>query len=105
MGLTLISLQIDVLEHAGMTNLVLLQTVLDEVKNRNSATYTRIRGVIQDADKHACAFTNEHHRETYIERNQNESANDRNDRGLCKAGTPPHPPSPAGGAGYVFGNV
>jgi exosome complex exonuclease DIS3/RRP44 len=103
MWLTLISLQIDVLEHAGMTNLVLLQTVLDEVKNRNSATYTRIRGVIQDADKHACAFTNEHHRETYIERNPNESANDRNDRGLYKART--SPPSPAGSAGFVCGNV
>lgn len=45
-----------------MTNMVLLQTVLEEVKNRNSATYSRIRGVIGQSEKHCYAFTNEHHR-------------------------------------------
>lgn len=61
-GLNLNRVQIDLLEHPAVTNLILLQTVLDEVKNRNSATYSRARGIIQQSDKHAYAFTNEHHR-------------------------------------------
>ncbi|XP_025053091.1 exosome complex exonuclease RRP44 isoform X1 [Alligator sinensis] len=33
-------------------------------------------------DKHFYSFTNEHHRETYIEQEQGESSNDRNDRAI-----------------------
>eukprot|EP00124_Ichthyophonus_hoferi_P005139 Ihof_evm2s678 gene=Ihof_evmTU2s678 len=74
--------QIDMLEQEAMKNIIICQTVLGEVKNRNNATYNRIRKVISDNEKHFYAFTNEHHRETYIERIPDESSNDYNDRAI-----------------------
>eukprot|EP01134_Creolimax_fragrantissima_P000116 CFRG0116T1 len=74
--------QIDVMEHASISNMIILQTVLDEVKNQNSAVYTRLRTLIADVDKHTYVFTNEHHRSTFVERLPKESSNDRNDRAI-----------------------
>lgn len=68
-------------ERGLFTNLILLQTVLDEVRSNNQKMYTRVRAFIA---KHpnAIVFCNEHHRSTYIERVQGESPNDRNDRAI-----------------------
>ncbi|KNC77921.1 exosome complex exonuclease RRP44 [Sphaeroforma arctica JP610] len=74
--------QIDLLEHANITNIIILQTVLDEVKNQNTAIYTRLRAIITNHEKHAYVFTNEHHRDVFVERLPKESSNDRNDRAI-----------------------
>ena len=42
--------------------MIFVQTVLEEVKNRNPATYNRARAIIADPAKQSYAFTNEHHR-------------------------------------------
>ena len=39
--------QIDLLEHPKVTNIVLLTTVLDEVKHRSAALYTRAREMVK----------------------------------------------------------
>ncbi|XP_053471180.1 exosome complex exonuclease RRP44 isoform X2 [Ictalurus furcatus] len=41
-----------------------------------------MKDAIHDQGKHFYTFTNEHHRETFVEREQGESANDRNDRAI-----------------------
>uniref|UniRef100_A0A672TPA5 Protein DIS3 homolog n=1 Tax=Strigops habroptila TaxID=2489341 RepID=A0A672TPA5_STRHB len=74
--------QIDILEDPVIKNVIVLQTVLQEVRNRSVPVYKRIRDVIQTPEKHFYSFTNEHHRETYIEQKKGETSNDRNDRAI-----------------------
>uniref|UniRef100_A0A8C7E4L9 Protein DIS3 homolog n=1 Tax=Naja naja TaxID=35670 RepID=A0A8C7E4L9_NAJNA len=65
-------LQIDVLEDAALGNAIVLQTVLQEVRKH----------AIAAPEKHFYSFANEHHKETYIEQERGEIANDRNDRAI-----------------------
>ncbi|XP_039225656.1 exosome complex exonuclease RRP44 [Crotalus tigris] len=74
--------QIDVLEDAAIGNVIIPQTVLQEVRKRSAAVYGRIKDAIATPEKHFYAFTNEHHKETYIEQERGENANDRNDRAI-----------------------
>uniref|UniRef100_A0A8V0X405 DIS3 homolog, exosome endoribonuclease and 3'-5' exoribonuclease n=1 Tax=Gallus gallus TaxID=9031 RepID=A0A8V0X405_CHICK len=74
--------QIDILEDPVIKNVIVLQTVLQEVRSRSAPVYKRIRDVIGNPEKHFYSFTNEHHRETYIQQEQGESSNDRNDRAI-----------------------
>ncbi|XP_076159782.1 exosome complex exonuclease RRP44 [Alosa pseudoharengus] len=74
--------QIDVLEDPLIRNVIILQTVLQEVRHRSGPAYKRIKDAIHNKEKHFYTFTNEHHRETFIEREPGESANDRNDRAI-----------------------
>jgi exosome complex exonuclease DIS3/RRP44 len=53
---------IDVLEDPAIRNVIVLQTVLQEVRNRSAPIYKRIRDVTSNQDKHFYTFTNEHHR-------------------------------------------
>lgn len=74
--------QIDVLEDPVFTNVILLQTVLQEVQHLNASVYKRIRELISSKQRKFFVFSNEHHRETYVERRKEESPNDRNDRAI-----------------------
>lgn len=74
--------QIDILEDPAIQNVIILQTVLQEVRHRSAPVYKRIKDVIHNPDKHFYTFTNEHHKDTYIEQEQGEGANDRNDRAI-----------------------
>lgn len=74
--------QIDVLEDPVIQNVIILQTVLQEVRHRSAPIYRRLKDLIHEKEKHFYSFTNEHHRETFIEREPGESANDRNDRAI-----------------------
>uniref|UniRef100_A0A1A7Y0C5 Exosome complex exonuclease RRP44 n=1 Tax=Iconisemion striatum TaxID=60296 RepID=A0A1A7Y0C5_9TELE len=74
--------QIDVLEDPVIRNVIILQTVLQEVRHRSAPVYKRLKDIIHEKEKHFYTFTNEHHRETFIERQPGESANDRNDRAI-----------------------
>jgi len=68
-------------ERVLFSNLIFLQTVLDEVRSNNIKLYTRVRTFIA-AHPHAYVFCNEHHRSTYVDREEGESPNDRNDRAI-----------------------
>uniref|UniRef100_A0A8C5CZM8 DIS3 homolog, exosome endoribonuclease and 3'-5' exoribonuclease n=1 Tax=Gadus morhua TaxID=8049 RepID=A0A8C5CZM8_GADMO len=74
--------QIDVLEDPLIRNVIILQTVLQEVRHRSAPVYKRLKDIIHEKEKHFYTFTNEHHRDTFIEREPGESANDRNDRAI-----------------------
>ncbi|MEE6507477.1 hypothetical protein FKM82_024497 [Ascaphus truei] len=77
--------QIDILEDPVIQNVILLQTVLQEVRRRSAPVYKRTRDLFSNPEKYFYTFTNEHHRETYIEQEQGENANDRNDRAIRTA--------------------
>uniref|UniRef100_A0A3Q2Q0V1 DIS3 homolog, exosome endoribonuclease and 3'-5' exoribonuclease n=1 Tax=Fundulus heteroclitus TaxID=8078 RepID=A0A3Q2Q0V1_FUNHE len=74
--------QIDVLEDPVIRNVIILQTVLQEVRHRSATVYKRLKDIAHEPGRHFYTFTNEHHRETFIEREPGESANDRNDRAI-----------------------
>ncbi|XP_068183620.1 exosome complex exonuclease RRP44 [Antennarius striatus] len=74
--------QIDILEDPVIRNVIILQTVLQEVRHRSAPVYKRLKDIIHEKEKQFYTFTNEHHRETFIEREPGETANDRNDRAI-----------------------
>jgi exosome complex exonuclease DIS3/RRP44 len=51
--------QTDLMENSALTNLIMLQTVLEEVKHQNMNIYKRIREAIQDESRHIYVFNNE----------------------------------------------
>lgn len=74
--------QMDVLDNPAFTNVVVLQTVLDEVRNRSLPLYNRLRALISDPDRKFWQFYNDFHRGASVVRNAHESPNDRNDRAI-----------------------
>ncbi|KAJ3443927.1 exosome complex exonuclease rrp44 [Anaeramoeba flamelloides] len=77
--------QIDALEQSKLTNIIILSTVLDEVRGNSMKTYKRIRKLCSAQERHFYVFSNENHRDTYVERLKGESVNDRNDRAIMVA--------------------
>lgn len=76
---------LDIIENAAFTDVILLQTVLDEVKNRSLPLYQKVRAMVNMHARRFFVFSNEHHRETYLAKQEGESDNDRNDRAIRKA--------------------
>ncbi|KAL4186407.1 hypothetical protein AMTRI_Chr09g13970 [Amborella trichopoda] len=74
--------QIDLLENAAISGVVVLSVVLDEVKNKNLAVYNRLRTLCGNPAKKFFVFSNEHHKDTYVKAMVGESPNDRNDRAI-----------------------
>lgn len=82
---TNIALQaMDVLElKSSFFDMIIPQTVLEEVRNRSMPTYTRLRTLTKDSDeKRVYVFHNEFRKETHTLRLKNETINDRNDRAI-----------------------
>ncbi|CAH2105368.1 unnamed protein product [Euphydryas editha] len=77
--------QIDVLEEDALKNVIILQTVLEEVKHQNTAIFQRLLEIIGNKKRNFYSFVNEHHKDTYVERKPGEKQNDRNDRAIRKA--------------------
>ena len=74
--------QIDLLERPALTDVIVLQTVLDEVQHNKISLHRRLRTLIADETRRFHVFSNEFHRATYCSRHVGESPNDRNDRAI-----------------------
>ena len=74
--------QIDLLERPALTDVIVLQTVLDEVRHNKLSVSKRLRSIIADEQRRFHVFCNEFHRETFVARRPGESPNDRNDRAI-----------------------
>jgi exosome complex exonuclease DIS3/RRP44 len=70
---------------AAFHDVVVLQTVLEEVKNQSLPLYHRLLNLTKNEDKRFYVFFNEFRLETYVAREANETINDRNDRAVRKA--------------------
>jgi exosome complex exonuclease DIS3/RRP44 len=66
-------------------DVVVLQTVLEEVKNRSLPLYHRLIALTKNEGKRFYVFFNEFRRETHVARGDGETINDRNDRAVRKA--------------------
>lgn len=88
--------QFDLLSSSDFPNpLLVAQTVLDEVRHRSLPLYNKLRTLVDDefelpngGGKIKRGFTvwNEAMEETFLEKNEGESPNDRNDRGKLENG-------------------
>ncbi|KAF7800188.1 hypothetical protein EIP86_011435 [Pleurotus ostreatoroseus] len=65
--------------------IILLQTVMEEVRHRSLPLYNRLKALTKADDKQTWIFYNEFRSETAVVREEEESPNDRNDRGIRKA--------------------
>ncbi|KAJ1946814.1 exosome catalytic subunit dis3 [Kickxella alabastrina] len=74
--------QIDILERPIINDVIVLSTVLDELRGLSMPVYNRVRAVLRDQERRWFVFSNEHHRETFVDRLPEESPNDRNDRAI-----------------------
>ncbi|KAJ4404857.1 exosome catalytic subunit dis3 [Didymella pomorum] len=66
-------------------DVIVLQTVLEEVKNRSLPLYHRLIALTKNEGKRFYVFFNEFRQETHITRDQGETINDRNDRAVRRA--------------------
>ncbi|KAL8794509.1 MAG: hypothetical protein Q9195_002982 [Heterodermia aff. obscurata] len=72
-------------QSSGFYDVIILQTVLEELRNRSLPLYNRLVGLTKSEDKHYYVFFNDFRLETYVVREKNETINDRNDRAVRKA--------------------
>ncbi|KAH8884570.1 RNB-domain-containing protein [Thozetella sp. PMI_491] len=70
---------------AAFYDVVVLQVVLEEVRNRSLPLYNRLIGLTKSEDKRFYVFFNEFRLETYVKREEGETVNDRNDRAVRRA--------------------
>ncbi|KAF2862851.1 ribonuclease R [Piedraia hortae CBS 480.64] len=77
----------DLLENEGtvLQDVIVLQTVLEEVKNRSLPLYYRLVALTKVESKRFAIFFNEFHVDTYVRRDPGETINDRNDRAIRTA--------------------
>lgn len=66
-------------------DVIVLQTVLEEVKNRSLPLYHRLIALTKNEGKRFYVFFNEFRQETYVPRDVGETINDRNDRAVRKS--------------------
>eukprot|EP00854_Cymbomonas_tetramitiformis_P002795 gene2795-3587_t len=74
--------QMDMLEHCSVNDVIVPSVVREEVKKRNLSLYNRLRTLCTCETRRFYVFSNEFHQETYVEQEQGESINDRNDRAI-----------------------
>ena len=66
-------------------DVIILQTVLEELKARSLPLYNRLMALTKSEEKRFYLFFNEFRSETSVKRDENESINDRNDRAVRRA--------------------
>ncbi|KAF8344715.1 hypothetical protein F5887DRAFT_250455 [Amanita rubescens] len=75
--------QMDLLESTLFSPpIILLQTVLEEVRHRSLPLYNRLKALAKSDDKRVWVFYNEYRLETAVVREEKETPNDRNDRSI-----------------------
>ena len=73
----------DLFEHTGaFYDVIVLQTVLEELKNQSLPLYNRLLSLIKTDEKRFYLFFNEFRLETHVRRRPEETINDRNDRAI-----------------------
>lgn len=63
-------------------DVIILQTVLEELRNRSLPLYNRLVSLTKSEDKRFYVFFNDFRLETFVHRDANETVNDRNDRAV-----------------------
>ncbi|PWY99671.1 putative DIS3 3`-5` exoribonuclease required for 3` end formation of 5.8S rRNA [Testicularia cyperi] len=77
--------QMDLIENPSFTDVIVLQTVIDEVRHRSLPLFNRLKNLIADPDRRFWVFYNDFGSQTAVLQRHDESPNDRNDRAIRTA--------------------
>ncbi|KAF5292908.1 hypothetical protein FQR65_LT11160 [Abscondita terminalis] len=77
--------QMDLLEESTISNVIILNTVLEEVKHRSLPIYKRLISVIESTSRRFYIFADNFHVDCHLSPYEQESVNDYNDRRIRKA--------------------
>ncbi|RDA83841.1 hypothetical protein CP532_0249 [Ophiocordyceps camponoti-leonardi (nom. inval.)] len=69
-------------QSSSFHDVIILQTVLEELRNRSLPLYNRLLALTKSDEKRFYVFFNEFRQETHVDRLPGESINDRNDRAV-----------------------
>ncbi|KAJ2976542.1 hypothetical protein NQ176_g4893 [Zarea fungicola] len=72
-------------QSSAFYDVIILQTVLEELRNRSLPLYNRLISLTSSEEKRFYVFFNDFRVETYVQREVEESVNDRNDRAVRMA--------------------
>ncbi|MCJ1286273.1 exosome catalytic subunit dis3 [Xylographa opegraphella] len=72
-------------QSSAFYDVIVLQTVLEELRNRSLPLYNRLIGLTKSEQKRFYVFFNDFRLETHVVREQGETINDRNDRAVRRA--------------------
>ncbi|KAI6785964.1 uncharacterized protein J7T54_006303 [Emericellopsis cladophorae] len=72
-------------QSSSFYDVIILQTVLEELRNRSLPLYNRLLGLTKSEDKRFYVFFNDFRQETFVNRDPDETVNDRNDRAVRQA--------------------
>lgn len=72
-------------QSSAFYDVIVLQIVLEELRNRSLPLYNRLIGLTKSDEKRFYVFFNEFRLETHVNREPGETVNDRNDRAVRKA--------------------
>lgn len=72
-------------QSSSFYDVIILQTVLEELRNRSLPLYNRLVGLTKSEDKRFYVFFNDFRLETFVKRDPKETVNDRNDRAVRQA--------------------
>lgn len=80
LALTLVQMDLLTSPHLAALPIIVLQTVLEEVRHRSLPLFNRLKQLIADEDRTVWVFWNEARRDSATIRIEDETPNDRNDR-------------------------
>lgn len=72
-------------QKSAFYDVIILQTALEELRNRSLPLYNRLISLTKSEEKHFYVFFNDFRLETHVVREKGETINDRNDRAIRKA--------------------
>jgi hypothetical protein len=76
---------LELLELPNLSDIIFLQTVINELQVTSQRLYSRVRAIIRDPRRRAIVFYNEHFYDTFVQREPGETQETRNKRGLTLA--------------------
>lgn len=74
--------QIDLLCSPLIHDVVILQTVAEELRGKSMPVFTKLKGLLETPERRFFLFSNEHNRDTFVDKLPSETINDRNDRAI-----------------------
>ncbi|KAK4872641.1 hypothetical protein RN001_014670 [Aquatica leii] len=77
--------QMDLLEESTISNVIILNTVIEEVQHRSLPIYKRLISIVENSSRMFYVFANNFHVDCHLPAKEGESPNDYNDRRIRKA--------------------
>ncbi|KAF1744980.1 hypothetical protein MXB_495 [Myxobolus squamalis] len=68
--------QIDLFENDQINNIIILQTILNQIRQLDAGVYKRLQAALNISEKCIYVFNNEYHEDTFVSQGRDESSNE-----------------------------